>query len=634
MRQLEFLETNGSGGFACGAINGELQRFWHGLLWVARKPPRDRVRLLAGLEESIDEGDGARHFLCAHWADGRWIETDIAARFDAFPVPAWTWYLPGGGILTKQLFMPPGSRSVVRIGYRLEGATGDCTLRLRPLLPHSARAEVCGESRWRFYGDGSPEVFLSVGGAGDAAITGEGFSLGAVDHQIERSCVDDPRQEVFAGPEIVVTLRAGSAVDFAFSADEAALSQPPFEAALGEEIARRNSGQVCGIPASASRLSARLSHAADQFLTKTDAGASTIMAGYPWFTDWGRDAMIALPGLCLATGRVKEAREIILHFAGYMSRGVIPNLFPEAGDAPRYNTVDATLWLVESAFRAWSLPELKAEEGLWNKLKQVIFHHEFGTHNDTRLDKDGLLRAGSLGSQLTWMDVKVNGEVPTPRHGKAVEIQGLWYNALLHAAAAAHEFGEGNLPIRYRAMAEQARLSFAERFFADDGAIADVVDRDGDGSADFSIRPNAVICFGLPHNIIPPARRADVLRRTAKHLLTARGLRTLSPIDPNYRGIYAGNVLTRDRAYHQGTVWLWLLGPYVKGVIAEKARAPELFAGIPAIRAKLFEHFESEGCINQANEIFDGDPPHEPRGCFAQTWSVAAMIEILGADIR
>jgi len=677
--ELEWLETNGTGGFACGSIAGEVRRKWHGLLWAAKRPPRERVRILVGLHEHLLDG-GAAVALGSVWKQGRWEPPAIAAQFDAWPMPRWSWTLPSGAVLSRELFMPNGTTDLLCVRYLLKPAAGEASVNimLRPILPaeprelhlygHAERrASEFREQLRRIIREAplpsaelreflrqqgissDDELESAVGGLGDEGrsellreleeeFAHDGTRISArkllrrVMVEAEKDCEDVWHEDLQLGPRLHYSVAADQPRELVFSGSPLA-EIPAVSALYDDEVRRRLALKVVALQDRDPNLARRLGYSADQFITRiVSTNSSTIMAGYPWFSDWGRDAMIALPGLCLATGRTAQAREIIRHFLQYLDKGIVPNLFPELGEKPMYNTVDATLWLVDAFSRVWSIEQLREEHGLWERVKSIFLSHVEGTHNDTRVDTDGLLRAGSEGSQLTWMDVKVNGEVPTPRHGKAVEIQGLWYNALMIAAETARALGEPQDEANFRAMAEKCRDAFARRFFSDRQPWpADVVDRDAPGTEDFSLRPNAAICFALTHNIIPEERRAAVLRTIAAKLLTPRGLRTLSPDDPRYKPRYRGNVLTRDRAYHQGTVWLWPLFPYVKGVVKEREQVPELFAQLPTVREEVLRHFEKESCVNSASEIFDAEAPHTPRGCFAQAWSVAAIIEIVTA---
>lgn len=667
---LEWMESDGRGGFACGTISGEIRRKWHGLLWRAQKPPRDRERLLVGLQEFFEnQQTRERVWLSARWEDGRWLQPDIEPTFSPAPFPQWTWTLPNGGKLEKTVWMTSHSPAFVGIRYVYTGPAVDDFLVTRPILPSTPPrlhlstpvirevlvqldrlqddlkrgiipeevtilSEETGDTTRpsELDEDTRQELANEIDEYAHSDIDDKVYARKLVRQvalEIEKDCEDVHTEDEALGQHIRIRLVDGMPIDLAYSHERLATGTD-LVALYHAEAERRAGLVVMGLPDEYDYLEKMLALGADRFLVATGEGRRTLLAGYPWFTDWGRDAMISLPGLCLATSRVGEAREIIRHFLEFLDEGIIPNLFPEAGEIPMYNTVDATLWLVEMAFRAWSPGEIVADEFLWSALQEIIQSHEAGTRNNVREDEDHLLRAGSPGTQLTWMDVKVNGHVPTPRHGKAVEIQGLWYNAKLLVAAACSAAGQEPRAAELRASAGRTRESFHQRFFS--GALpwpADVVDRDAAGDADFSLRPNVVIPFALHHPIYDAERRASILRSVADHLLTPRGLRTLAPSDRAYKGIYRGNVVTRDHAYHQGTTWMWILWPWVKGVERERRDVPELYQRLPMLRAGLVEHLVAEGCVGHANEIFDGDFPHNPRGCYAQAWSLSAIIEIL-----
>lgn len=630
----EWLECNGTGGFACGTVGGELRRKWHGLLWAARRPPRDRQRLLVAVEKYM------RHPmmtlpLTATWGeDKRWVPPGGWPEFQCYPMPSWRWDLEGGGSLRETLFMPHGTTARLFLVYTFQpsAAQNHVRLSLRPLLTVEAEDRRLPSGAWLIANVEGTPLYLHANTRLEYARRGDVMEQVAL--ELEKDCEDDHTEQLHSGPEFAFTVRGDAPVILEFSDHELPCIDTAAEM-METERERRLALQVPRLREEYAHLGLRLARAADQFIVHDDAtGLSTILAGYPWFTDWGRDTMISLPGLALATGRQEEARAIMRHFLHYLNGGLIPNIFPEAGD-PKYNTVDATLWLVEAYFRAFDEQEIRRDSRSWHQVLAILDAYCAGTHHSIGRDSDGLIHAGTPGTQLTWMDVKVNDEVPTPRHGKPVEIQGLWYNALLLVAEMADRLGDGACADRCRAMAEEAAASFAKRFvIPGQDHLADVVDRDAAGEVDTSLRPNMVLPFALRHNIIPAAARAGVLRAAARHLVTPRGLRSLAPTEAAYRGIYRGNVLARDRAYHQGTCWLWLIGPYVRGVEAEAAQVPELAEQLPAIRRELVYHFEKEACLDQANEIADADAPHRPRGCFAQAWSIAALIEVLGTGDR
>jgi len=341
----------------------------------------------------------------------------------------------------------------------------------------------------------------------------------------------------------------------------------------------------------------------DQFLVRRGEGC-TIIAGYHWFSDWGRDTMISLPGLTLATGRHEEARQILLAFARVVDRGMLPNRFPDAGESPEYNTVDATLWFFEAARALGDDEWVRAK--LLPVFRDIIEWHVRGTRYGIHVDSDGLLAAGEPGVQLTWMDAKVGDWVVTPRHGKPVEIQALWYNALRIMEAWTGE-------ARYGEMADRARESFRAQFWNPaTGCLFDVV-----APEDASIRPNQIFAVSLPHRMMEAGQERAVVETVERELLTPYGLRTLARSDPQYRGRYEGDQWHRDGAYHQGTVWPWLLGPYAAAYRNVHGHSPDVFG-------ELRRYMMDEG-VGQVPEVFDGDAPHRAGGCIAQAWSVAAL---------
>jgi predicted glycogen debranching enzyme len=374
-----------------------------------------------------------------------------------------------------------------------------------------------------------------------------------------------------------------------------------------------------------------LRSAADQFIVSRQEG-ETVIAGYHWFADWGRDTMIALPGLTLVNGQWHIAKNILAEFAKHVDQGMLPNRFPDAGEAPEYNTVDATLWFFEavSSFVQYTADYEFVRTNLYSVLKDIIDWHVKGTRYGIHVDEDGLLFSGEPGVQLTWMDAKVGDRVVTPRHGKPVEIQALWYNALRVMEELAERFNEPNSMHEYGAMADKARASFNKLFWNEHAdCLYDVVDGE---IRDPSIRPNQVIAISLTNTMVSRDRAARILRVVEGELLTARGLRTLSPSDPNYIGRYEGGPDTRDSAYHQGTVWPWLMGPYITANVKTFGQiAAQKFA------ATWLENFQPplpEACLGQVSEIFDGDAPHAPRGCVAQAWSVAELLRAIVEDIE
>ena len=372
----------------------------------------------------------------------------------------------------------------------------------------------------------------------------------------------------------------------------------------------------------------------DPLIQQLTAGElNTIIAGYHWFADWGRDTMIALPGVTLMTSRPDVARNILEAFAQSADQGMLPNRFPDAGESPEYNTVDATLWFFE-AIRSYL--QYTGDYGfvrtrLYPKLKEIINWHTQGTRYGIRLDSDGLLACGEAGVQLTWMDAKIGDWVVTPRTGKPVEIQALWYNALCILRDLAHEFGDSGPETFVSELAKDTKDSFNAQFWnADADCLYDVVNG---GHRDASIRPNQIFAVSLHHGMLPAKKQRQIVDLVQRELLTPLGLRSLSPGDPGYRPRYEGGVFERDSAYHQGTVWPWLIGPYISAYVKVHKRSKEARRQA-GLLLKPFEEHLRMAALGQISEIADADSPNEPRGCVAQAWSVGELLRATVEDVH
>jgi predicted glycogen debranching enzyme len=362
-----------------------------------------------------------------------------------------------------------------------------------------------------------------------------------------------------------------------------------------------------------------LTLAADQFVVKRGEDLKTLIAGYHWFSDWGRDTMISLPGICLVTGRFDDAKKILRAFAQSASKGMLPNRFPDAGEQPEYNTVDATLWFFVAIYKYLQATndEKFVRDELMPILRDIIAWHDRGTRYRIHVDSDGLLYAGEPGVQLTWMDARVGDWVVTPRIGKPVEVNALWYNALRAMAVFAARVGKPAEP--YRELADRVAAAFERFWYAPGGYCHDVIDTPtGD---DPTLRPNQILAVSLPESPLPPERRRTVVDAVAARLLTSYGLRSLAPDHPQYQGRYGGDQRARDGAYHQGTVWAWLLGPFALAHFRVHGDA----AAARSFLRPLADHLNDHG-VGSIAEIFEGDPPHRPDGCIAQAWSVAETL--------
>ncbi|MEW6202850.1 MAG: amylo-alpha-1,6-glucosidase, partial [bacterium] len=365
---------------------------------------------------------------------------------------------------------------------------------------------------------------------------------------------------------------------------------------------------------------------ADAFLVRRGKKGQSVIAGYPWFGDWGRDAMIALPGLAVLTRRLREAENVLLTFGAFCMNGIIPNFFTEA-NKPMYNSADASLWYILAAWELWKATRSRVtfRENIWKVIKEIVFNYSNGTLYDIRQHTFGLLTTGTPETQLTWMDAKVGDNVITSRHGMAVEMNALWYNALCIASHLASIFNEPNDD--YSQLSHIVRKSFNTHFWNNDyECLFDVVHANGEKDA--SIRPNQVLAISLPFSLLPQKKALKVMECIEKNLLTPYGLRSLAASDNHYKGTYAGNVWERDSAYHQGTVWSWLIGPYITAYFKLHGKNSVSISHIKKLLNPLIGHLTDQG-VGYISEIFDGDTPQEPRGCIAQAWSVAETLMIL-----
>lgn len=635
----EWLETNGLGGFAASTVPGLNSRRYHGLLIASLRPPVDRFLLLAKLEETLVLR-GERVDL----GSNQYAETvhpqgyRLLRRFSLEPFPTWT-FQGDGFELEKRLFLVQGENTLV-VCYRLLSAPEGEPLRLelRPLLAfrdyHSlgrengsingSYEETPGRVTLQPYA-GLPPLYLAHHAA---EVEAQGFWYRGFRYREETARGLDDTEDLFNPLALHFDLRPGETATVVATLDP---HREAGHAALLEDAERQRRALLAESAPVDHPLVRSLACAADQFISRRGAG-ETILAGFPWFTDWGRDTMIALPGLALVTGRHETARQILREFARHVDQGMLPNRFPDRGEEPDYNTVDATLWFFE-AVRAYEqytrdLPFIRDE--LYPVLRDIIVWHQRGTRHGIRVEPDGLLHAGEPGSQLTWMDAKVGDYVVTPRSGKPVEIQALWYHALRVMADLARRLDTVDRTGEFDALADRVRESFNRLFWSEErGYLADVVDGE---TADCSLRPNQVIAASLRHSMLPAERALSVVETVRRHLLAPCGLRTLSPEDRRYCGVYEGDPWNRDTRYHQGTVWPWLLGPFITAYVRTHGGS----AAARAQAARWLEPLQAhllEGGLGQVSEILDGDPPHHPRGCFAQAWSVGEILRCAVEDV-
>jgi predicted glycogen debranching enzyme len=649
----EWLATNGLGGYASGTIAGVITRRYHGLLIAALGAPLGRTVMLSHVAEQLRFADGRRIEIGGRERSGDAPDAHGAGYLVEFRLeaglPVWR-YDVNGIVIEKRVFLPH-MQNTVHLIYELISGADEIELALRPSVhfrpqeapvseplaaPYEFRA--CGnEQEISLAGSPFPPLRMRLWGD-DATFTLKGKRLDNVLYPVEESRGYQARGDLWSPGYFRLKLRAHNRAALVASTEsvETMSVLEPWRAFAAEQqrrqrlIARAVEPARAGIPA-------ELVLAADQFII-TPAGrveetarahafgdeVRTVIAGYHWFTDWGRDTMISLEGLTLVTGREVEAGYILRTFAHYVRDGLIPNMFPEGKTDGLYHTADATLWFFHAVDRyvACSGDRLTLSL-LYPTFKQIVDYHVRGTRFGIRVDdRDGLLTQGADGYQLTWMDAKVDDWVVTPRRGKAVEINALWYNALRLIERWAEEERDPATS-EYRQRADRARQSFNEKFwYAQGGYLYDVVDGEN-GASDTRCRPNQVLAISLPHTVLARERWESVMRIVHDRLLTPVGLRSLAPGEPEYKSKYFGNLRARDAAYHQGTVWAWLVGPFIDAWLKVY---PDDFAG--ALRA--LEGFSLDNmCVGSISEVFDAEPPFMPRGCIAQAWSVAELLRAL-----
>ena len=624
----EWLVTNGIGGYASGTVGNLLTRRYHGLLIAALQPPLGRTLLVTKLDETVIYAGLETPLFTNRWS-GNVVDPAGFQHIEQFyldsAIPVWR-FAVADSLLEKRIWMRPG-KNTTYVRYHLLRASAPMVLTSKALVnfrDHHAStngdnwamqvAPVQNGLRVAAFPDSVPFYILSKEAEMHPAhIWIQNFEL-----SVEQYRGLQDREDHLYAADIRTTLEAGQSVTIVFSTTE----NPGLdgEAALNERK-RYETDLVQRAPG----LPETLTLAADQFIVSrssdVDPGGQTILAGYPWFGDWGRDTMISLPGLTLATGRPQTARSILKTFSHYLDQGMLPNRFPDGDQTPEYNTVDATLWYFEAlhAYHATTRDDTLLEE-LYPKLEEIIDWHLRGTRYHIHADlADGLLCAGEPGVQLTWMDAKVEDWVVTPRTGKPVEINALWYNALRIMAGFARHIGKSST--RHEKLAEQIKDSFQRFWNEGENCLFDVLDTPW--GADPSVRPNQLFAVSLTYSPLPEHQQKAVVDTCARYLLTSYGLRSLSPEDTAYIGRYGGTVLQRDGAYHEGTVWGWLIGPFISAYLKVYHDTRQARAFLQPLLTHLTEHG-----LGTISEIFDGDPPHTPRGCFAQAWSVAEMIRV------
>lgn len=629
----EWLEADGLGGFASGTVGGIRTRRYHALLLAALKPPTGRVVLVNGFDAWV-ETPGGRYALSSHFYAPGVTHPDGLSRLESFeldPWPQWIFRLEDGTRVRQELFVRSGA-AVTALSWRVLHPAASVTLSLRPLLSgrdyHALHHENpsfnfvpqqgSGRVVWSPY-DGLPGVAASSNG--DYRQEPDWYRNFLYEEERARGldCTED-----LASPGIFQWDLARDEAVLVLSAEGYEHGSLPADLRIEEWLGTlRESEQK-----RRAKFPTKLHRAAQAYLVGRGEG-QTIAAGYPWFTDWGRDTFISLRGLCLATGRFKESREILMQWAGAISEGMLPNRFSDRGEVAEFNSVDASLWYIVVVYEYLRLMKtskrkVRAQDrrALESAVEAILVGYAKGTRYGIRLDSDGLLAAGEAGAQLTWMDAKIGDWVVTPRIGKPVEVECLWLNAL--------KIGKEMLD-RWGDVYERGLGAFRKRFWnpAGDG-LYDVVDVNHErGMADGSCRPNQIFAVGgLPYPLLHGQRARRVVGTVEKRLLTPLGLRSLAPEEPGYCGQYVGGIRDRDSAYHQGTVWPWLIGPFVEAWVQAHGNTAEAKREARSrFVAPLMEHLNHAG-LGHISEVADAEPPHTPRGCPFQAWSLGELLRL------
>jgi predicted glycogen debranching enzyme len=623
--KLEWLDTNGLGGFAMGTASGERTRRYHSLLMTDRN--QQRSVLVNGIEVWAQTASGTFPLSTQIYDNGYCFPDarSFVTKFDHYPWPQWRYELPDGTKITQEILLPYRKEAAI-VRWNLIGSS-PVILHVRPLLSvrdyhtlhhenpafqfgetsHSLNADGCSTVTWKPYGDMPAVVATMRGNFNAQPIWFRNFY-----YEIEQQRGLDFLEDLASPGEFHVELQSDAPVLLSLSAD-AVLGN--VAGVWNEETLRR-------------RALSPLKLAASQYIACRD-GRDTIIAGYPWFTDWGRDTFIALRGLCLAGGEFEVAKKILLAWSETVSEGMLPNRFPDGEQAPEYNSVDASLWFVIASFEWLSLAGEREglvtdedEKQLLSAISAILNGYRRGTRHAIRMDRDGLIAAGEPGVQLTWMDAKIGDWVATPRIGKPVEIQALWLNCLYLA---------GKRGKRWAELFDSALPTFRKRFWNEQaGCLYDVVDVDhAIGKVDASFRPNQILALGgLPFVLIEGRRARSIVDAVEQRLWTPIGLRTLDPNDPRYKGQFQGNIFERDSAYHNGTAWPWLLGPFVDAWIHVRGNSPEAIRDANQRFWSPIEKRMKTAGLGHVTEVASGDALHAPGGCPFQAWSLSEYMRV------
>lgn len=635
--QREWVITNGIGGYAGSSIIGAHTRKHNGMLIASLHAPVERYMVLSKINEKLEVGEKEYSFFTNQRPGGNNEEGQkYLQRFCYDYVPEFTYYA-GGVFVTKTISLQHG-KNTVACTYDILGGSSKAVLTLVPLFNYRDHHERSERADLKFETTNSSQTITLVPEKNKNISIRMYVSEGEISEREEIYDVDMELQtEISTGMtciennytpyEITVSIQPGEhkKVSVICTIEEGVIPTDGFAIVEAERNRCMELEKQAGLQ---DDFANTLVHAADQFIVEREStGGKTVLAGLPWFTDWGRDTMIALQGLTLVTKRFEDTREILKTFAQYVKKGLVPNMFPDEGLEPLYNTVDASMWYFYSVEKY--LEYTGAEEDyqfiqkeIYPKLKEIIHYYKEGTDFSIYMDKDYLIHAGGGLDQVTWMDVRVGEWVVTPRHGKPVEISALWYNALCVMEQLAKRFGDEEEK-EYAALADKVKASFVNKFWnPEKNCLYDVVD---DTENDDKIRPNQIWAVSLPHTMLSEEQAKGVVDTVVSHLYATYGLRSLSPDDVEYKGIYAGKLHDRDAAYHQGTCWGFPLGGLITAYLKVYGATEDGKAFAKKLIAPLEDHL-MDGCIGSIAEIFDGNEPNISRGCYGQAWSVGEIL--------
>lgn len=649
----EWAVTNGIGGYAGSSMIGAHSRTHQGYLIASLHAPIERYLVFSKINETATVGTSTVSFETSqHRASGKTVYTEGQKFLTSFIYDGSVHYTyeTDNFSFEKHITLKRNA-NVCAVSYELTAGDSDCTFTLTPLFNYREHSESSTPDTLKFETFTEDRTFYLVPEKNkDIAIrfqTSEGtFSERETVYdidmqlQIEVDLETDGLDCHYCPVDLSIAVPANTTKKVSILCSIGDVNERPAPVSgteafsILEENARCHAElfEKAGYHDS---FANQLVLASDQFLTyRESTKMMTVLAGLPWFTDWGRDTMIAFTGLTLCTKRFKEAEEILLTFARYIRHGIVPNMFPDDNMPPLYNTVDASLWYFYAVYQYLHYnPAAEAEafvkEQIFPHLKEIISAYEKGTDFSIYMEDDGLIHAGSGLDQITWMDVRVGDWVATPRHGKPVEINALWYNALRIMESLCEKFDED--ASAYRTRAEQVKESFNAKFWdSANQCLFDVVDGD---EPDDHIRPNQVYAVSLPFSLLPEEQEKAVVALVEKELFVGCGLRSLAPDHPDYHGIYCGALAKRDAAYHQGTAWGFLLGGFFSAYMKVNHHSSSAVENAVHMLEPVRKHLSDSGCIGSISEIFDGDTPHNPRGCYAQAWSVGEVLRCYCEDI-